>query len=468
MDFETTANIKIPTNPFDKIIGQDDVVRIAHLAPRQRRHLLLVGPPGTGKSMIAQAIASVLSKPRFEISVLQNPENPERPIAEARLLNQIDPKQNQIEVVGLKVSPLDVPTFVSERLGFRCRRCSASSDYTILTCPSCGADKFSRSGFVSEPEATKSFSSVTTRRRSANGSEEELIYERRNDGTIILLNQREIRRVEELKKKSARKVIVPFNRSTFIQASGANETELLGDVRHDPYGSHHQLGTPAFERVVAGAVHEAHEGVLFVDELSTLGNVQRYLLTAMQDKVFSIVGRNPTSSGAMVRVDAVPCDFLLVGAVNINDLQTLLPALRSRIRGEGYEVLMNSFMPDTEANIDKFYQFVAQEIQKDGRIPHASRESAEEFLLQAEKIAKAVDNAKGISLRLRNISGLIKLSGDFAVSEASPLIEKRHVIEALKFAKSIEQQVSEKYSNWWDVNKADHGSGAFRPGAETG
>lgn len=48
-------------------------------------------------------------------------------------------------------------------------------------------------------------------------------------------------------------------------------------------------------------------------------------------------------------------------------------ALRSRIQGEGYEILMKTTMPDTEENEAKIAQFVAQEIEMDGRIPHATR-----------------------------------------------------------------------------------------------
>ena len=69
--------------------------------------------------------------------------------------------------------------------------------------------------------------------------------------------------------------------------------ELLGDVRHDPYGGHPDLGTQPYERVVPGAIHEAHEGVLFIDEIVHIAPLQRYILSAMQDKVFPIVGRNP-------------------------------------------------------------------------------------------------------------------------------------------------------------------------------
>ncbi len=474
--FETTRELQISGDPFERIIGQEEAVRIARLVPKQRRHMLLVGPPGTGKSMIAQAIASVLPKPKFEIAVLHNNEMPERPIVEIRKDEDIQKEQARKIRVGKNLMPHEVPSFVAEKLGFRCRRCSSISDYAIAICPHCGADKYmkqSSSYFednfygiiaVQEQENLR----VTTTRTTPDNRQERVIYERQKDGTISVLTQSDIKKLDEVNKKAQKRVIIPLTRSTFVQVSGASETELLGDVRHDPYGSHPQLGTLPYTRILAGAVHEAHEGVLFIDELSTLGNLQKYIFTAMQDKVFPIVGRNPTSSGAIVRVDNVPCNFILVGAVNINDMSSLAPALRSRIRGDGYEILMSSYMDDTIDNRNKLARFISQEIIKDGKIPHATYAAVMEVIAEARKIAKAVDNAAGLTLRLRNLAGIIKLAGDTAISEGSEFIDKSHVLLAIKNSKSIEEQIKEKYDTWWKAGAADYGVGSSKAGPETG
>jgi ATP-dependent Lon protease len=83
----------------------------------------------------------VLPKPTYEVSVLDNPENPDRPIIEIRNQTQITKSKNAENKIGVEVSPLDVPTFVAERLGFRCRRCASLSPFTDTICPQCGAAK---------------------------------------------------------------------------------------------------------------------------------------------------------------------------------------------------------------------------------------------------------------------------------------------------------------------------------------
>lgn len=476
LELETTKDIEIPLDPFERIVGQDDAIRIARLIPKQRRHLLLVGAPGTGKSMIAQAIASVLPKPKFEISVVHNPELPERPMIEIKKEEDIAREQARTIRIGKNMMAHEVPSFVAERLGFRCKRCGIISDYAIAICPQCGADKYLKQNSsyfednvfgvlaVQAEENTR----VITARTTPDNRQERVIYERLNDGTINVLTQTDVKKLDEITKKSQRKVIIPLTRPAFVQASGASETELLGDVRHDPYGSHPQLGSPPYTRVLPGAVHEAHEGVLFIDELTTLGNVQKFILTAMQDRHFPIVGRNPTSSGAIVRVDNVPCDFIMVGAVNINEINSLAPALRSRIRGDGYEVLMNSFMPDTPENRMRLARFISQEIAKDGKIPHATKDAVEGIISEARRIAKAVDNVNGLTLRLRNLAGILKLAGDIAIGEAGEFIEGKHVKSAVKNSKSIEEQLREKYDTWWKIGSADYGVVSPAAGPETG
>jgi ATP-dependent Lon protease len=275
-----------------------------------------------------------------------------------------------------------------------------------------------------------------------------VVYERAGE-MVKVLDEEALERRRELEHLSPRKTLVPFDRRPFVLATGASETELLGDVTHDPYGGHPQLGSLPYERVVAGTIHEAHEGVLFIDEVPRLGSLQRSILTAMQEKAFPIAGRNPQSAGASVKVDDVPCDFILVGACNIQDLPHILSPLRSRVVGNGYEVLLDVTMEDDDRGRAKLVQFIAQEIEMDRRIPHANRSAVKAIIEEARRRAKLIDDApNALTLRLRELGGLIRVAGDLANVSGSKHISAKHVREARRRALPVEAQIKERHGTY--------------------
>ena len=450
------------------MIGQEEAVNLARVAASQRRHFLLVGPPGTGKSMIAQALSLHLGPPDEEIRIVHNPENPERPLVEVK--KRDDVLKENIEREGAEgelIDPKEAPINVAERLGYKCVHCGIYSSPKERVCPKCSRPKTTVQQPMGNPfgDLLGGFFEMTlgelggrdrvTTTRKRFGQEEVVVYERAGE-MIKILDQKALEKRRLMEKDSPRKALVRINRQPFVLATGASETELLGDVKHDPYGGHPQLGTQPYERVVPGSIHEAHQGVLFIDELPQLGPLQRYILTAMQEKRFPISGRNPQSAGASVRVDNVPCDFIFVGACNIQDLPYILSPLRSRITGSGYEVLVETTMEDSERNRTRMVQFVAQEVSIDKRIPPASREAVKAIIEESRRRAKEVDNKDhALTLRLRELGGLIRAAGDLAVMERSPTIEAAHIAKAVRIAKSAEQQIKDRYGSYYAAQGAD-------------
>lgn len=461
-ELETTEDIAIPQNPLDRVIGQDHAVKMAKLAVRQRRHLLLVGYPGVGKSMIAQAMAFLLPAPKEEIWIVDNPKNPERPFVETR----VDGETDRGKDIGETVSADKIPSEVAVKLGFKCKKCGAFSSTSKIRCEACGEEKegyddikatspfrdlFETEMFNASKKQNKT-NRIVPYIKKLNGKQEVTVYEQIDTDplkpSVRILNQNALEKIREMERSRPSKVLVPLKRKTFLQATGASETELLGDVKHDPYGNHPELGTPPYTRVVPGLIHEAHEGVLYIDELPQLGHLQTFLLTAMQDKKLGISGRNPQSSGSSVRVDSVPCDFIFVGAVMINDLNLVLSPLRSRIQGNGYEVLLNATMPDTPENRAKIAQFVAQEVAADGRIPHVTREAIQELIKEAKRRAQIIDGKKdALTLRLRDLGGVVRMAGDLTLEVESPLVERTHMNQAIKLCVPVEEQIKREFGS---------------------
>ena len=203
------------------------------------------------------------------------------------------------------------------------------------------------------------------------------------------------------------------------------------------------LGTPAYERVAPGIIHKANGGVLFIDEIGNLDpHSQQELLTVLQEKKHPITGQSERSSGAMVRTEPVPADFILVAAGNFETIKKMHPALRSRIRGYGYEVYMNETMDDTKENRKRIVRFVAQEVTKDKKIPHFNKEATEEIINQAKKMAGIANKLTG---RLRELGGLVRAAGDLAREQASETTTRQHVIKAKTFSRPLEQQIADKY-----------------------
>lgn len=403
LQFGSTADVPVPERLVDQVIGQEDAVIVVKKAAEQRRHVMMIGEPGTGKSMLARAMTELLpNDPLEDILCYRNEDDENEPRvrtvpagrgdrivkAQREQLRQMREKTNRtlfavVITVAFLLVLITIPTgdFITLFFGL-----------LLLT-----------------------FAYMFVRSRLTVGDEA---------------------KIPKLLVKHESDDAAPF-----VDATGTLAGSLLGDVRHDPFQSG-GMETPAHERVEAGAIHKAHSGVLYIDEINLLRlEEQQALLTAMQERAFPISGRSERSSGALTKTEAVPCDFVLIAAGNLDAIQGMHPALRSRIRGYGYEVFVNSEMPDTALNRRRLIRFIGQEVRKDGHIPHFDRSAVGLILREAQR--RAGRRGK-LSLRLRELGGLVRISGDLAMEEGSEFTSARHILKARRIARPLEQQVADR------------------------
>ncbi|MHB9288426.1 ATP-dependent protease LonB [Halobacteriales archaeon Cl-PHB] len=397
LQVESSEEIEVPDRLVDQVIGQDHARDIVKKAAKQRRHVMMIGSPGTGKSMLAKAMSQLLPKEELQdVLVYHNPDDGNEPkvrtvpagkgdqIVEAH--KEEARKRNQMRTFLMWI-------IIAIVIGY-----SIIVVQQILL------------GILAAGVIYLAF------RYGSRG----------NDAMIpnLLVN-------------NANQQTAPFE-----DATGAHAGALLGDVRHDPFQSG-GMETPSHDRVEPGAIHKSNKGVLYVDEINTLDiRSQQKLMTAIQEGEFGITGQSERSSGAMVQTEPVPCDFIMVASGNLDAMENMHPALRSRIKGYGYEVYMDDTIEDTPEMRRKYARFVAQEVEKDGRLPHFTDEAIEELILEARRRA----GRKGhLTLKLRDLGGLVRVAGDIARAEDKEFTTREDVLQAKQRSRSIEQQLADDY-----------------------
>jgi len=66
MNYKTTDDIQVPEKIIDQVLGQEEAINIVQKAAKQKRNIILIGEPGTGKSLIGQALSELLPKEKLK------------------------------------------------------------------------------------------------------------------------------------------------------------------------------------------------------------------------------------------------------------------------------------------------------------------------------------------------------------------------------------------------------------------
>ncbi|WP_456375370.1 ATP-dependent protease LonB [Methanocaldococcus sp.] len=383
--FKTTEELPEPSpRLIDQVIGQDEAVRIILSAVKNKRNVILLGEPGVGKSMIVKAVGEILQDfgdfTPYYVIAKPNLKNMERPIVEV-IDGEYKEDTKEIPKIDLK-----------------------TSNPMTLILIMVGAILLSQYFLKSMPE-NYLLAAVTVTSLIV------LIF-----GFIIVLTS-----LMGASRSSMSNTLSPMDlkpvllyeckKRPLVRASAYNVTRLLGDIKHCPLGGRPPLGTPPHKRIILGAIHEAHRGILYVDEIKTMPlEVQDYILTALQDKCLPISGRNPNSSGATVETNPIPCDFILIMSGNMDDVYNLRAPLLDRI---DYKIVLKNKMDNTLENRDKILQFIVQEI-KNNNLNPMTYDGCCEVVKIAQYLAGSKDK---LTLRLRLLANIIKMANDIAMGK---------------------------------------------------
>ncbi|MGM0453088.1 MAG: S16 family serine protease [Thermodesulfobacteriota bacterium] len=474
-DFEHTGQIDIPDDPIETVIFQDRAKAAIRKIAQDKGHVLMVGRPGTGKSMLAGMFQEVLSRslgdylrPSKAIVAYPGKDRNHIRIAyedPAGADQMTDELNCDIEAAARSIEPFSLKDQIAA-----VRRVKK---WLIA-----GAVGSAIAGFFFPPAFVATgltgIGSIFMYMQENNHQTQEKIQQQSQGG-----QKNAVKHIDDMVPE----ILYDPRRDTELMAriSEPDARNMKGGFRHDPYQSG-SLHTPTHKRAFVGA--HAKSPILYIDELKSLIKVGYMpdLLEIMQNKSYILEGGRNTGSGAADRSEnRIRAENIVVACCNHDTLEYLQRegdgAFLSRIEDKGEIIRMESEVAETPATVRQVAQYIKQEvdglghtlkkiwgevIEKEGhagvkkrsehifgrRLPEnytlAIREFSRPAVMEIVKELRCRASDGKLSTILRPINGIVKIAEYEAILENANQVYPRHVQKALADHLSIEGAVSQE------------------------
>ena len=467
--FDDTSSIAVPSDPIERVIFQGRAKQAIRKIAQNRGHMLMVGRPGTGKSMLAEMFKEVLDR---SIGDLLRPQEaivayPGKDKNHVRLAYEHPEKIDRV-VEGLRQA-LETAQNSSDEFSLEEEIGSARALRWGLLATAVGAGcagVFFPPFFLAAGLAGMGAIFMVVQENTHRAQEKI----QREAGPGLRHDFKHLHDLMPEVLHDPRR-----ERELMARVSEPSTRNMKGGFRHDPYQSGN-LHTPCHKRAYLGA--HATAPIIYIDELKTLVKMgyMADLLEIMQNKKYILEGGKDGGSGAADRSETpLRADNLIVACCNHDTLAYLQQegdgAFLSRIEDKGEIVHMESAVPETPESIRHAAQYVKQEIVNLGnelrrnwgevvtregqdsvrrRSEHIfGRPLPPEFRLQERDFSRSavMEIVKELRCRasdgklssiLRPINGIIRSAEFEAILENSVQVEPAHVRKALEEHLSLE------------------------------
>ncbi len=467
--FNDTSQISVPADPIERVIFQDRAKTAIRKIAQNKGHILMVGKPGTGKSMLANMFNDVL---------------------ERSLGDYLRPKDAIVAYPGKDKNHILFAYENPEAMDHLITRL----DSEIETAKIC-MDEFSLSDQIRSTRRLKKILLWATGISAIAGIFFHALFIvtiLAGIGSIFMYTQENNHRVQEkiqrensVNRQNSLKHLYDMipeilhdprkEKNLMVRVSEPNARNMKGGFRHDPYQSGN-LHTPAHKRAYLGAHSKAP--VIYIDELKSLikSSYMTDLLEIMQNREYILEGGRETGSGAADKSEnSLKAENIIIACCNHDTLDYLQKegdgSFLSRIEDKGEIVQMESAVPENEETIRQVAQYIKQEIinlekelkdawgeviEREGhlgvrirsefilgkRLPFSYKLEPRDFsrsaVLEIVKELRCRSSDGKLSSILRPINGIIKTAEFNAILENSRFVEPKHIRYAINEHLSLE------------------------------